>query len=482
MRRFALPDATPGRHRGRPHEPFARPLARPFAGPPTTPATHRSRAPYAAPLAAACGAALLLSGCAAGTGQDSAQSSAPTSAGSSVNPSPQTEAAEPAELRAPKPRLVYTYAGGAGVLDAATLEPAGDVALEGYNRISPAGDGRHVLVAAGDSFRVLDAGAWTERHGDHGHSYAARPALTDHAFGASKPGHVVRHAGRTVLFSDGSGKVESFESAALGALAEGGLPKTTTYTAPEAHHGVAVELEDGRLLVTVGNENSRNAVALLGPAASSEGGASSGAAGRGRKEVLRSQDCPGVHGEAVAGENTVTFGCEDGMLVFKDGRFSKTSSPDAYGRMGNQAGSPASPVVLGDYKADKDAVLERPTRISLVNTGTKALRLVDLGTSYSFRSLGRGPAGEALVLGTDGGLHVLNPLTGAIVTTVPVVPAWQEPGAWQDPRPTLYVQGSTAYVTEPASRKLHAVDLNTGKVVRTASLPHTPDELTGVTG
>jgi hypothetical protein len=414
-------------------------------------------------LVAASAAALLLSGCAGSPGQEAAESSAITS---------QTaETAEPAELRAPKPRLAYSHEGGIGVLDAATLEPVADVESAGYNRISPAGDGRHVLVAADDSFRVLDAGVWTERHGDHGHSYAAQPTLTDHAFEASKPGHVVRHAGRTVLFSDGSGKVESFESAALGELSEGGLPETTTYTAPEAHHGVAVQLEDGRLLVTVGDENARNAVTLLGKEA-----------GAGRREILRSQNCPGVHGEAVAGESTVIFGCEDGMLVFKDGRFSKISSPDAYGRMGNQAGSPASPVVLGDYKVDKDAVLERPTRISLVNTSTKALKLVELGTSYSFRSLGRGPAGEVLVLGTDGALHILNPLTGAAVSTVPVVPAWQEPEAWQDPRPTLYVQGSTAYVTEPATRKLHAVDLATGKTVRTAALAHTPDELTGVTG
>src|SRR5690349_4147848 len=157
---------------------------------------------FAAPLAAACGAALLLSGCAAGTVQSSAKSSAKSSA----HPSTQPTAAEPTELRAAQPRLVYTYAGGVGVLDAITLEPAGDIALEGYHRISPAGENRHVLVAAGDEFRVLDAGTWTERHGDHGHSYAAHPALTDHAFGASKPGHVVRHAGRTVLFSDGSGK------------------------------------------------------------------------------------------------------------------------------------------------------------------------------------------------------------------------------------------------------------------------------------
>ncbi|UKA54350.1 hypothetical protein LFT45_22125 [Arthrobacter sp. FW305-BF8] len=456
-KRPVLPARTTTRRRGRPIPSFATPFAPPFTR------------PHAVRLAAASAAALLLSGCGGSPGQEAAESSAGTS---------NVETAEPAELRAPKPRLAYSYEGGIGVLDAGTLEPVADVELDGYNRISAAGDGRHVLVAADDSFRVLDAGVWTERHGDHGHSYAAQPTLTDYAFEASKPGHVVRHAGRTVLFSDGSGKVESFESAALGELPEHGLPETVTYTAPAAHHGVAVELEDGKLLVTVGDENARNAVALLGQAA----GSGRKETGPDRREILRSQSCPGVHGEAVAGENNVVFGCENGMLVFKDGRFSKISSPDAYGRMGNQAGSPASPVVLGDYKVDKDAVLERPTRISLVNTDTKALKLVELGTSYSFRSLGRGPAGEALVLGTDGALHVLNAATGATVSTIPVVAAWQEPEAWQDPRPALYVQGSTAYVTEPATGQLHAVDLKAGKTARTATLAHTPDELTGVTG
>jgi hypothetical protein len=189
-----------------------------------------------------------------------------------------------------------------------------------------------------------------------------------------------------------------------------------------------------------------------------------------------------VHGEAVAGHETVVVGCEDGMLVFKDGAITKVASPDPYGRMGNQAGSPASPVILGDYKVDKEAELERPTRVSLVNTDTGHLQLVDLGTSYSFRSLGRGPAGEALVLGTDGSLHVIDPLTGAVTGSIPVVPAWEESEVWQDPRPTLFVEGSMAYVSEPAGSRIHAVDLKSGKVVKTADVQHVPNELTGVTG
>jgi hypothetical protein len=359
-----------------------------------------------------------------------------------------------------------------GVLDAASLEKVGSADLGGFNRLNPAGDGRHVFVSTGDAFRLFDAGAWTEPHGDHSHHYVSDPKLTDLAFEASKAGHVVLHAGKTVLFSDGSGKVESFKSSALGAAVEDGkLPDADVYTTPEAHHGVAVELEDGKLLVTLGNEESRSGIAIL-----------SAGKGQDRKEIVRNEDCPGVHGEAVAAGEAVVVGCENGMLIYKDGAITKVASPDAYGRLGNQAGSEKSPVILGDYKVDKAAKPERPTRISLVNTETAAMQLVDIGTSYSFRSLGRGPAGEALVLGTDGGLRVIDPLSGAVTSTIPVVAAWEESATWQDPRPTLFVQGSTAYVTEPATQSLHAVDLKAGKVAKSVKLDQTPNELTGVTG
>ncbi|MFI2564625.1 zinc metallochaperone AztD [Paenarthrobacter sp. NPDC018779] len=407
-------------------------------------------------LAAVGLSALLLSACAAPGNQ------------AASNPSPSTASTK--EAGAPTPRLVYTYDGGVAVLDAKSLEAVGgDVLLEGFNRVNPAGDGRHVLISTGDAFRVFDLGAWTEPHGDHSHSYTADPRLTELAFEANKAGHVVRHAGKTVLFSDGSGKVESFASADLAKATT--LPATDVYTTPEAHHGVAVELEDGKLLVTLGTEESRTGIAVL-----------SAGKGQDRQEVLRNEECPGVHGEAVAADEAVVVGCTNGMLIYKDGAITKVASPDAYGRMGNQAGSEKSPVILGDYKVDKAAKLERPTRISLVNTETAKLQLVDLGTSYSFRSLGRGPSGEALVLGTDGGLRIIDPLTGVVEKTIPVVSAWEESETWQDPRPTLFVQGSTAFVTEPATRTIHAVDLKTGEVGKSVQLEHVPNELTGVEG
>lgn len=370
-------------------------------------------------------------------------------------------AAAPVSNSAATPRLTVSYDGGVLVLDAETLETVDDVTgIEGFTRLNPAGDGRHVFVSGSGAFTALDAGTWT-KGSEH---FTSTPALTDVKFDATTPGHVVRHDGKTVLFDDGTGKVEIFESAAL---LEGSKPETETYTTEEAHHGVAVELSDGALLTTLGNEDERTGIVVLDAE---------------RKEIARNEDCPGVHGEAVAADETVVVGCQDGLLVYRDGAITKVQSPDAYGRIGNQAGDENSPVLLGDYKTDPDAELERPTRVSLTDTATGELTLVDLGTSYTFRSLGRGPAGEALVLGTDGALHVIDVNSKSVTQTIPVVDAWEEPVKWQEPRPALFVHEGTAFVSDPAKNSVHAVDLSTGEVTQTGELAHTPNELTGVTG
>lgn len=356
-------------------------------------------------------------------------------------------------------RLALSYDGGVLVLDAQSLDVVGSAEVDGFTRLNPAGDDRHVLISTGDSFTALDTGTWT----DGGSHYTAAPALTDVAFEAKTPGHVVRHDGKTVLFDDGTGLVRVFDPVALSQ----GAPATTEVTTPEAHHGVAVELSDGSLLTTVGNEDERTGIVVLD---------------RDRTEIARNEDCPGVHGEAVAADETVVVGCQNGLLIYRDGVITKVTSPDPYGRIGNQAGDENSPILLGDYKTDPDAELERPERVSLTDTATGQLTLVDLGTSYTFRSLGRAPHGEALVLGTDGALHVIDPNTKAVSRTVDVLDPWAEPDQWQSPRPALYVQDHTAYVTDPANRKIHTIDLDTWAVSGQADLPETPNEITGVTG
>ena len=394
-----------------------------------------------------------------GCGTDSA---APARAVPTQEPAATTATDAPTEVDGPEARLALTYDGGVLVVRAEDGEVLADEPLDGFSRLSPAGDGRHVVVATSGGFTALDLGAWTEAHGGHGHSFTATPRLTAYTRAAERPGHVVAHAGRVTLFDDATGRFTTLDPAGLGEPpAEGAEGRV-----PAAHHGLAVVHEDGSVLHTLGDADGASGVRVVD------------ADGTVRAE---SRACPGTHGEAFGGEAAVV-GCQDGALVVRGDRIRKVASPDPYGRIGNQAGHDTSAYVLGDYKSDPDAELERPTRVSVIDTRDASLRLVDLPASYSFRSLGRTPDGDGLVLGTDGSLHVVDVRRAAVSRSVPVVGAWREPADWQEPRPTLFVAGTAAYVTEPARDELHVVDLTTLEVVATHRLPQTPNELSGTAG
>lgn len=389
----------------------------------------------------------------AGSGPDGTAS--PTATESAENP-----ATEEATYT---PRLAITYDGGIQVLDAGTLETVGEFELDGFNRLNGAGDGRHLLVSTAGGFQVLDAAAWAEPHGDHSHYYTADPELTDVVFDAETPGHVVVHEGRVALFDDGTGEVTVFDASAVADPDR----EARRFSTPEAHHGVAIELHDGSLVVSEGTEDARTGIRVLD---------------ENDEEIASSDECPGVHGEAVAADEAVLIGCEDGVLIYKDGEITKVDSPDDYGRVGNQAGSEESGIVLGDYKVDEDAELERPERISLTDTETGEMTLVDLPSSYTFRSLARGEDGEALVLGTDGQIHVVDPETKKLDRSIPVIDEWEEPIEWQTPRPAIFMLDGSAYVTDPATRSIHAVDIETGEVWLTKELDVEPNEINGISG
>ena len=349
----------------------------------------------------------------------------------------------------PEP-LAVTYDGGLLVLDGETLEVAQDIPLEGFLRVNPAGDEGHVLVTTAEGWRVLDA---------------AGGRLTDDTFAGVEAGHVTPHGENTVLFADGSGEITAFDPHALEG---GGIPETRNWKTAEPHHGVAVILADGTRVQTHGNPDTRSGAAAFD----------------GDREITRSEECPGVHGETVAADEVVVLGCQDGVLKFSDGRFTKISSPTPYGRTGTTKGHDDSPVVLGDLKTDPDAELERPEQFVLIDTATDQMRVVRLpqGVSYSFRSLARGPQSEALILGTDGNLYVFDPVTGDLVRSVKVAESWTEPDDWQDPRPAVFAREDAVYVSDPATKQVHLVDVAAGTVTDSVTLGHTPNELSGAVG
>lgn len=373
---------------------------------------------------------------------------------------------QPREVARHAPRVLVAHEGGLTLLDAETGETVVTEEVDGFLRLSDTGDGRHVAVVDGSSFRFFDTGLVTEEHGDHAHRHVIPAGLADTVMPADGAGHVVPHAGTTTFFADGTGEVVTVPTHEVASPdAEATHSRTR---AP--HHGVALRLSDGTLLTTQGTEAARRTVEVLDA----------------DRVIARTRACPGVHGEATAAPSeagdVVVLGCEDGPVVLRGGTFHKVDAGLPYARTGNLAGHPGSHVVLSDFKTDADATLERPTQVALIDTTAGTLRTVDLGSSYWFRSLGRGADGEALVLTYDGTLRVLDEETGEEIQRIEVIEAWQEKDDWQLPGPVLKTVGDKAYVTDAGTQELVVVDLATGTVERRIELPAAAVEIAVTTG
>ena len=366
-----------------------------------------------------------------------------------ASPAASGGSAAPEEEHEADTRIAVTYDGGVVVLDGETLETVDQVELDGFLRVNGAGDhDGHVFVTAEDGFHVLDTGL-----------ASGEVAFTGEVFEATAAGHATPHAGRTALFDDGTGEVRVFDTDAIGT---GTLPEFDTITSEAAHHGVAIELSDGTTLSTIGTAEARTGVRHL---------AADGT------ELARNEQCPSVHGEGALKGETVMFGCQDGVLLFADGAFAKLDAPDEFGRTGNAYVTDTSAVAVGDYNADPDSEGYLLSKLALVDTDTQQLSVVDLpdGMEYTWRGVGRDAHDDIVVLSSDGNLSLLDE-TGTVIDQWSVIEPWESPMEWQQPHPGLRVVGDIAYVTEPASDKILAIDLHSGEVSASAVLDIVPNE------
>ena len=398
--------------------------------------------------AALAGAALLLVAAAGCAGEDTPADTAEDAASEAPDPSKQ-------EVDEPQPRLVVTTDSGAVVLDAASGETLAEVDTQVRPTPSVAGDGRHVFLVQADAdlTQVLDAGSWTSAHGDHTHSYIADPKLRDSVVEGAHPVHVVSHDGHTAIFHDDDGTASVF--------ADNGLLidtlDTTTVDSGEPHHGVVAPLEDGALV---------SIPSPAGPDALPVGVAVVDSAG---EETARFETCPELHGEASLHDASV-FACENGMLVVEGAESSTIPYPSDAGRIGSFLTGPAGEVLVGNYT---------DTSLLAVDVEAGTAHEIPVGLPYAARALG--PHGEAVVLTTDGALHVIDPVPGQVMGTVAgVVAPFEIPEDWQVARPSLAVAGHTAFVADPASSAVVPVDLETWTVGHPVTLEEAPAGIVAV--
>lgn len=393
----------------------------------------KSHSRVIAATAALAGITLLATACASGTAASTSTDDAGGSQGATEG------------------RVAVSYEGGIAVLDPDTLEVLQEFSTEEFTRLNTFGDKRTIAVTTSAGFQMLDT---------------ADLQLTDLVFDAKTAGHVVVHDGKTVLYDDGTGTTTVLDTDVF-ANGYHAPAETSTYTAAAAHHGVSIVLGDGTLLTTVGDANGRSGAAALHPHDDHW------------HEEAVSNECPGIHGEGTAANEVVVFGCENGALLYADGAFTKLTAPDSYGRMGNAFVSESSPIVVGDYKNDPDAEGYLLSAVTLIDAEKHSYEVVNLPAEvrYTFRDIARGPGDLAYILSNDGQIHVLDPASGELTDSYPVVAPWQGPAEWQDAHPAIKVNGDIAYITEPAANAVHAVDLKSGKILATSAFNFTPNEL-----
>jgi len=428
----------------------------------------------AAAAAGAAAFALLLTACATTDAETEASADAEHEHEDDHDHDEETTSAS-TEMAAQTPRIVVTYDGGVLVLDANTLEVEGDLELDGFTRLNSVGDGRHVAVSTTGGFAILDAGTWSSAHGDHYHYFTADPALTELKLEAETPGHVVVHDGLTAFFDDGTGDVtvvhaDEWEHM----IEENHFDVVREYTTADAHHGVAVATESGELLVTIGDSDGRTGAMLLD---------------ENDEVVASSEQCPGVHGETAftngEGEELFMVGCEDGVLAFHGDHVHKIAADEDYARTGNLHSVEGNDIVLGDRKTDPEAGIGL-SEITLIDPEAETITVVDpfegADAEYTWRGLARGEDGEALVLGTDGALRVIDEESGEVVTTIDVIGDWEVPEEWQTAHPALTVLAGMAYVTEPSTGTIHIVDYVGGEVWKSVEVGAEMNEIVGVSG
>ncbi len=368
--------------------------------------------------------------------------------------SEETRSAEPTQTDHAEPRAVVAYPDHVAVMDAEQLTDIASFDVKNTPYLAPAADGRHVFALQHTEklVRVVDAGSWTESHGDHGHSYVVEPSRPDLELKGTSY-HAVSDDERTVVWDDDAGNFDVVEKSDL----EDGTAQPKTIDLKDAHHGVAVPLHGGGYLASFSADKEAAGVEVL----DADG-----------KEVDKYDGCPHLHGEAHLGESGYAFGCADGIMVVDDTGARKIASPVPGAGTGHLIGDGSSPVLAGTLSSEADD----PTlanKIALYDTAAGSAKVVDLGVAFSRLASAEG---NAVVIGTDGNLHVVNLASGEI-KVVPAIAAWTAPEDFLEPRPQIALAGDQVWVTDPMAKKIVVVDLTSGETVKTADVKGTPDQI-----
>ncbi|HWX46904.1 MAG TPA: hypothetical protein VNZ61_02470 [Roseomonas sp.] len=305
-------------------------------------------------------------------------------------------------------------------------------------------------LAQGQAGRVdvIDLGIALENHGDHGDLKLSAPRLVPRVAEGPKPSHVLGGDGRLASFFDGDGSVV--------VVGEGSAARLRA-NAP--HHGLAYPFRSAagrRLLVShAAAAGARpGGVVVLDEAG---------------KELVRNDDCPMLHGEAISGR-VIGLGCGDGVLLLntRTEEFRKVPYPagtESSRMVRTLIGGADFHLFVGDFG---------PDAVTILDPDAGQFAVVELSARRVAFTLDPQRADSMFVLTEDGQLHRIDTLSGKIVVSVGVVQRYSMEGGSSVARPRISAAGGLVAITDPARSRLLVLDAANLAPKREIALEGTP--------
>jgi hypothetical protein len=366
-----------------------------------------------------------------------------------------------AEARIWRAVLVGQQSGApiAKVIDIGEDELVKEFKLDSISSLRPGSQPHELLLISREpgAVRLLHTGMREEDHGDHKHWMAKEPQLSAPLATGMRPSHANVGAGRIAAFFDGEGMARVFAPAAA---AKDGKPPAAPAIVPAAlnsgkpHHGIAVPLEQGRLLLS---RPAPEGTLPLGVNLVDAAG----------KIITAGPDCPRQHGDA-AYQSMHFFGCAAHVVVYSETQnnfrvvnYPAGTPPEQLVR--NILASPAQPQLFADFGPNAMATLDaRDMGLKPIALPAKRLHFAWDGAAPRF----------GFVLTDDGQLHRIDTHTAKIEQSTPIMPAWTEAlGVKKDmPAPRIAVASDRIIVTDARQQHLQVFNTQAFKLLDTLKL------------
>lgn len=343
-----------------------------------------------------------------------------------------------------------------------------------------------------DKVSFFDGGLWQEAHDDHFDVFRTMPMLSNHHLEGSRPTHFVANEGQVAVFFDGDASADRDDSTKKAAIqivddhviADGEAPIVVNVDLPM--HGVA-EPRKEHLLATIRRDDSLStSTNFILP---DQVGVYHLHDDEYELEQTFDVACPDLHG-AAQNEDHVVFGCGDGVFLAtetaEDTYFAQKLLNPSFvldgARIGRLWGHQESDIFIGS------AATNGISQFFSINPDEAEIELIDWQPMPNAVPVFRGFAVDAelfVILDNQGYLTLIEPLEEDGHTH------W-EYGARldiSDADVSLMPEGMTfsmtfaqnahiAYVADPISQQIVAVDLDIFDVIHQIELNYAPSMIT----